>query len=68
MGKLLARSKTRNRKVMKTFGLFMLIQVISLIVSAILLKDLKTDEILKFMFSQQLAFIMYKLIKEEYKS
>ena len=53
---------------MKTFGLFMLIQLISLIVSAILLKDLKTDEILKFMFSQQLAFIMYKLIKEEYKS
>jgi hypothetical protein len=53
---------------MKTFGLFMLLFVLSLVVSFIALKNVSTDEILKIIYGTQFAYIMYKLIKEEYKS
>jgi hypothetical protein len=35
---------------------------------AFALKDTKTEDILKYMFAYQIAYIMYKLIKEENKS
>ena len=53
---------------MKTFGLFMLLLVLSLVVSSIALKGVSTGEILIIIYGTQLAYILYKLAKEEYKS
>jgi hypothetical protein len=39
-----------------------------MVVIALALKDTKTEDILKYMFAYQIAYIMYKLIKEENKS
>jgi len=64
----LARSKTRNRKVMKTFGLFILVQFFCMVIITLTLKDTKTEDILKYIFAYQIAYIMYKLIKEDDKS
>ena len=64
----MARSKTRNRKVMKTFGFFMILSLASILITFNIFKNASTDEIVKFILAQQLAFIMYKLIKEEDKS
>jgi hypothetical protein len=50
---------------MKTFGLFILVQFFCMVVIALALKDAKTEDILKYMFAYQIAFIMYKLIKED---
>ena len=64
----MGRSKARNRKVMKTFGLFILVLLFCMIVIAFGLKNTKTEDILKYMFAYQIAYVMYKLIKEEDKS
>jgi hypothetical protein len=53
---------------MKTFGLFMLLSLASFLVTGVMFQNSSVDEILKFIFAQQLAFIMYKLVKEENKS
>jgi hypothetical protein len=53
---------------MKTFGLFILLWVPSLVVSFIGLEDIPTGEILKVICGTQLAYILYRLVKEEYKS
>lgn len=52
---------------MKTFGLFMLIWVPSLIVTFIGLEDGTHQEILKIILGTQLAYILYRLLKEEHK-
>jgi hypothetical protein len=36
-----------------------------MVVISLALKDAKTEDILKYMFAYQIAYIMYKLIKEE---
>lgn len=64
----MARSKTRNRKVMKTFGVFILVQFFCMVIITLTLKDTKTEDILKYIFAYQIAYIMYKLIKEDDKS
>jgi hypothetical protein len=53
---------------MKTFGLFILVQFFCMVIITLTLKDTKTEDILKYIFAYQLAYIMYKLIKEEDKS
>jgi hypothetical protein len=53
---------------MKTFGLFMLLSLACFLVTFAMFQNSPADEILKFVFAQQLAFIMYKLVKEENKS
>jgi hypothetical protein len=53
---------------MKTFGLFTLLFVLSLVVSFIAFAGAPTDGILKVIFGTQFAYILYKLGKEEYKS
>jgi hypothetical protein len=53
---------------MKTFGLFILVLLFCMIVIAFGLKNTKTEDILKYMFAYQIAYVMYKLIKEEDKS
>ena len=64
----MGRSKARNRKVMKTFGLFILVQFFCMVIITLTLKDTKTEDILKYIFAYQIAYVMYKLIKEEDKS
>jgi hypothetical protein len=53
---------------MKTFGFFMILSLASILITFNIFKNASTDEIVKFILAQQLAFIMYKLIKEENKS
>lgn len=53
---------------MKTFGLFMLLWLICILVSFNIWKDVSIEEMLKMVLSTQIAFIFYKLIKEEEKS
>ena len=52
---------------MKTFGLFMIIWLASIITTLIAFKDVKEDETIKFIMATQFAYIMYKLVKEELK-
>lgn len=52
---------------MKTFGLFMFLWILSFVASFSIWKDVPTDDLIKAVLSTQLAFIMYKLVKEEEK-
>jgi len=52
---------------MKTFGLFMLILLIYILVIFNLLKNITIDEMLKLIIATQMAYIVYRLIKEETK-
>ena len=52
---------------MKTFGLFMLMWVATVLVSFNIWKGSSVDELLKMIFATQFAYILYRLIKEESK-
>jgi hypothetical protein len=52
---------------MKTFGLFMILWLVSIIVSFNIWKNASVEEMLKMILATQLAYIMYKLTKEETK-
>ena len=52
---------------MKTFGLFMFLWILSFVASFSIWKDVSTNDLIKFVLTTQIAFIMYKLIKEEEK-
>ncbi|MFY8160488.1 MAG: hypothetical protein ACOVNU_04100 [Candidatus Kapaibacteriota bacterium] len=52
---------------MKTFGLFLFFWIMSFLASFNIWKDVPTDELIKAVLATQLAFIMYKLVKEEDK-
>jgi hypothetical protein len=53
---------------MKTFGLFMILWLASIITTFNVFKDVKEDEMIKFIMATQFAYIMYKLVKEELKN
>ena len=63
----MARSKTRNRKTMKTFGFFMILWLVSILISFNIWKNASIEGMLKMVLATQLAYIMYKLTKEETK-
>jgi len=67
MGSILAKSKKRNRELMKTFGLFMIMWLASILFSFNIWKDANLEEMLKMLLATQIAFIFYKLVKEETK-
>jgi hypothetical protein len=50
---------------MKTFGLFMLLWLIYILVIFNLLKNITIDEMLKLIIATQMAYIVYRLLKEE---
>ena len=50
---------------MKTFGLFMLVWIVFILFTFNLFQQAKTDELIKFTLATLLAYIWYKLIKEE---
>jgi hypothetical protein len=50
---------------MKTFGLFMLLWLIYILVIFNLLKNITIDQMLKLILSAQMTYIMYRLLKEE---
>jgi hypothetical protein len=52
---------------MKTFGLFLFLWIMSFLASFSIWKDVPTNDLVKFVLTTQIAFIMYKLIKEEEK-
>jgi len=52
---------------MKTFGLFMILWLASIITTFTAFKDANEDETIKFIMATQFAYIMYKLAKEESK-
>lgn len=52
---------------MKTFGLFMILWVTSILISFNVWKHASVDEMLKMLLATQLAYIMYRLVKEELK-
>ena len=52
---------------MKTFGLFMLLWLVSILASFNIWKNVRIAEMLKMVLATQLAYIMYRLIKEESK-
>lgn len=52
---------------MKTFGLFMLLWLASILVSFNIWKGVSQEEMLKMVLATQLAYIMYRLTKEESK-
>ena len=52
---------------MKTFGLFMILWLASIITTFIAFKGATIEEMLKFIMATQFAYIMYKLVKEESK-
>ena len=52
---------------MKTFGFFMLLWLASILTSFNVWKDSSSDEMLKMVLATQLAYIFYRLIKEENK-
>ena len=52
---------------MKTFGLFMILWLASIIATVIAFKGATIEEMLKFIMATQFAYIMYKLVKEELK-
>jgi hypothetical protein len=53
---------------MKTFGLFMILWLASIITTITAFKDAKEGEMIKFIIASQLAYILYKLTKEESKN
>jgi len=52
---------------MKTFGLFMIMWIVSILATVNIWKGVSQDEMLKMLLATQLAYIMYRLIKEEIK-
>jgi hypothetical protein len=52
---------------MKTFGLFMIMWVASILFSFNIWKDASFEIMLKMVLATQIAFIFYKLVKEETK-
>jgi hypothetical protein len=52
---------------MKTFGLFMILWIVSILISFNVWKCASIEEMLKMVLATQIAFIFYKLIKEEAK-
>lgn len=52
---------------MKTFGLFMILLLVSILISFNLWKNASIEEMLKMLLATQLAYVMYRLTKEETK-
>jgi len=52
---------------MKTFGLFMIVWLVTIIISFNIWMNASVEEMLKMILATQLAYIMYKLTKEESK-
>lgn len=52
---------------MKTFGFFMLMWLTSILITFNVWKEVSQDQILKMVLATQLAYIMYRLVKEENK-
>lgn len=52
---------------MKTFGFFMILWLISILISFSVWKNASVEEMLKMVLATQLTYIMYKLTKEETK-
>jgi hypothetical protein len=52
---------------MKTFGLFMLLWLVTMLVSFNIWRGASAEEMLKMVLATQLAYIYYKLLKEEDK-
>jgi uncharacterized membrane protein len=50
---------------MKTFVLFMVLWLISILISFNIWKNSCTEEMLKMVLATQIAFIIYSLLKEE---
>jgi hypothetical protein len=53
---------------MKTFGFFMILWLISILISFNVWKNAGVEEMLKMVLATQLAYIMYRLTKEETKN
>lgn len=51
---------------MKTFGFFMIMWVVSILITFNIWHDTSNDTMLKMLLATQLAWIIYKLIKEEH--
>ena len=49
---------------MKTFGLFMLLWLVFVVVSFNIWKNSSIEEMLKMIMATQLAYIVYRLLKE----
>jgi len=52
---------------MKTFGLFMILWLASIVTTMCTFEKASIEEMLKFIMATQFAYIMYKLVKEELK-
>jgi hypothetical protein len=52
---------------MKTFGLFMLLMLVCILITFNIFKEVGDREILLMTLSMLMAYIFYKLIKEESK-
>jgi hypothetical protein len=52
---------------MKTFGLFMILWLVSILISFNIWKNVSVEEMVKMVLATQVAYIMYKLTKEETK-
>jgi len=53
---------------MRTFGLFMILWVTSILVTFNVFRGATVEEMLKMALSTILAYILYRLCKEEYKN
>jgi hypothetical protein len=52
---------------MKTFGFFILLWLASILTTFVIWENVKSEEMLKMVLATQLAYIMYRLTKEESK-
>jgi hypothetical protein len=52
---------------MKTFGLFMIMWLTSILISFNIWRDASLEIMLKMVLATQITFIFYKLVKEETK-
>jgi hypothetical protein len=52
---------------MKTFGLFMIMWIALILISFNVWKDVTTKEMLIMILTTQIAYIFYRLVKEETK-
>ena len=52
---------------MKTFGFFMILWLVSILISFNIWKNVSVEEMVKMVLATQVAYIMYKLTKEESK-
>ena len=52
---------------MKTFGLFLILWLVSILISFNIWLHATIEEMLKMLLATQIAYIMYKLCKEESK-